>query len=1208
MRPILALVVLAWLLPAAAAHSSEPGSDRRFVERPEEELLLLAFELRHRRLADAIPAWPGTDDVLLPLGELSRLLGLGIEIDVRTGTAQGFLVRQDQTFTLDAAAGRVEVAGSVSGWDPGEVEVHREDLFVASRRLEVWLPIDLSVDSRAATVTATPREPLPVELREQRQERAARLGGPLAESPRYPRHREPHRIAGWPAADVEARLSTETSSEAGSDTTDLRVSAFTTGDLLFMDSSLFFAGDVDDPLGELRWSLARRDPDGRLLGPLDATEIVLGESLFPGLDLVAPASSGPGVFLSNYPLDQPDQFDRHTFRGTLPPGWEVELYRGRELLGLTAGTQTGFYVFPDVPLRFGLNVFRLVFYGPRGERRQQERVIHVGETQAPPGEVRYRLVAQEPDTLTSRGMLEVDYGLGRSLSLGLAAAALETAPGEAESGRREYGKIALRGSWSRMLAAVDYAVEGDGGSALQASVLTRWRRIGVLLQHAELQDYRSDAFRGPFPDIARRTTLRLDGSFPHLAFLPLALELQRDELESGGAISELRARVSTSRRGFFLTNQLTWRLPDGIPGASSSGTGNLLASRFGLRYALRGEVTYTAEPTWEVDGLALELERHLARGYLLTLGARQALGSDRSQFRLGLTRVRGAFGWGVEANVSDDGDLRAIATLNVGVARDPLRHVWETDARPLASQGAAAVRAFLDLDGDGVHRTGEPPLEGIGFVVGGLPHPARTDENGVAFLSRLPAYRAMDLEMAPRTLDDPMWTPAIAGVEIVPRPGATVSVDFPVVGTGEVTGTLRVSDGNERWEGAGWRVQLIDEAGNLERETIAAYDGFFDLTGVPPGRYELRPVPAPGWSVVETDQRTVEVDPTGTILDGRDLSVTVEPPVALANLQDGAEEIEELPTLTVTDASTETTSGPPPPPPSRLPEETGPASPRFGVQVASLRDPELAESLAASLARLYGAPARAVRVDLGGEGTWHRVIVGAFSRRDEAQAFRARVRDEREVGPILRLPSADDAAAARSAATATTTATATAEATGTAFAVQVASFRRQDRAMDHARRVERETRLPVRVVSADLGRLGVWHRVLLGSFARRGEAEAFRSRLASTREVGPVLLVADGEAVTSGGQASRPMGAETRFAIQIASLRDPDAANAHARRMEAELHMPTRVVPVELDRLGRWHRVLVGSFEDASAAERTRRSLGNRTGSDVGPVRRIDPP
>ncbi len=1061
-------------------------------------MLLLAFDLRHRRLADAIPAWPGTDDVLLPLGEISRLLGLGIEIDVRTGTAKGFTVREDQTFTLDAAAGRVEVAGSVSGWDPGEVEVHREDLFVASRRLEVWLPVDLSVDSRAATVTATPREPLPVELREQRQARAARLRGPPDEGPRYPRHREPHRLAGWPAADVEARLSTETSASAGSDTTDLRVSAFTTGDLFFMDSSLFFAGDLDDPLGDLTWSLARRDPDGRLLGPLDATEIVLGESLFPGLDLVAPASSGPGVFLSNHPLDQADQFDRHTFRGTLPPGWEVELYRGRELLALTAGTQTGFYVFPDVPLRFGLNVFRLVFYGPRGERRQEERVMHVGETQAPPGELRYRLVAQEPDTLTSRGMLELDYGLGRSFSLGLAAAALETAPEEAESGRREYGKIALRGSWSRMLADVDYAVDGDGGSALQASVLTRWRRIGVLLRHAELQDYTSDAFRGPFPDIARRTILRLDGSFPHLAFLPLALELQRDELESGGALSELRARVSTSRRGFFLTNQLTWRLPDGIPGASSSGSGNLIASRFRLRYALRGDISYTVDPAWEVDGLALELERHLARGYLMTLGARQNLGSDRSNFRLGLTRIRGAFGWGVEANVSDEGDLRAIATVNAGLARDPLRHEWETDARPLASLGAAAVRAFLDLDGDGVHETGEPPLEGVGFVVGGLPHPARTDESGVAFLSRLTAYRAVALEIASRTLDDPMWAPAIPGVQIVPRPGATVSVDFPVVGTGEVTGTLRVSDGDERWEGAGWRVELIDEAGEVERETIAAYDGFFNLTGVPPGRYELRPVPAPGWTVVTTDQRSVEVDPTGTILDGRDLSVTVASPVAVAEVQDQPEETEALPTLAVTDPSGETTSGPPPSPGHRDTEESGADSPRFGVQVASLRNPELAESLAASVARLYDAQARTVRVDLGSQGIWHRVILGAFPRRDEAQAFRARLRDEREVGPILRLPITDPIGGRPTAAE---------EFAATTFAVQVASYRRRDLAMDRARRVENETRMPARVVLADLGEMGVWHRVLLGSFSREGEAEAFRSRLASTREVGPIRRV-----------------------------------------------------------------------------------------------------
>jgi hypothetical protein len=70
--------------------------------------------------------------------------------------------------------------------------------------------------------------------------------------------------------------------------------------------------------------------------------------------------------VSSFPLQLQSQFDRQSFRGELPPGWEVELYRGAELLAYAQSRADGLYEFLDVPLLFGLNVFRLELYGPQG--------------------------------------------------------------------------------------------------------------------------------------------------------------------------------------------------------------------------------------------------------------------------------------------------------------------------------------------------------------------------------------------------------------------------------------------------------------------------------------------------------------------------------------------------------------------------------------------------------------------------------------------------------------------------------------------------------------------------------------------------------------------------------------------------------------------------------------------------------------------------
>jgi hypothetical protein len=61
-------------------------------------------------------------------------------------------------------------------------------------------------------------------------------------------------------------------------------------------------------------------------------------------------------------------------------------------------------------------------------------------------------------------------------------------------------------------------------------------------------------------------------------------------------------------------------------------------------------------------------------------------------------------------------------------------------------------------------------------------------------------------------------------------------------------------------------------------KTRSAYDGFFDITGLPPGSYRLRVSPSQieRLGLVAPEPRAITIAPAGTILDGLDL-VIVEP-------------------------------------------------------------------------------------------------------------------------------------------------------------------------------------------------------------------------------------------------------------------------------------------------------------------------------------------
>ena len=63
-------------------------------------LLVLEIRLDGHVLSDSFTAYQDGGQVLLPLGELSRLLTLAITVQPTQGTASGFVIREDRTFEL----------------------------------------------------------------------------------------------------------------------------------------------------------------------------------------------------------------------------------------------------------------------------------------------------------------------------------------------------------------------------------------------------------------------------------------------------------------------------------------------------------------------------------------------------------------------------------------------------------------------------------------------------------------------------------------------------------------------------------------------------------------------------------------------------------------------------------------------------------------------------------------------------------------------------------------------------------------------------------------------------------------------------------------------------------------------------------------------------------------------------------------------------
>ena len=195
----------------------------------------------------------------------------------------------------------------------------------------------------------------------------------------------------------------------------------------------------------------------------------------------------------------------------------------------------------------------------------------------------------------------------------------------------------------------------------------------------------------------------------------------------------------------------------------------------------------------------------------------------------------------------------------------------------MANTGAASARVFLDANLNGVMDAGEEPIEGAAFTVKGSRHPAaRTDADGCAWLGHLPVKQNVDIALETATLEDPQWLPRPKGARLVPRPGRVAELDFPVIMTSEIDGTVYLVKKDVKRGIGNVLLELVDSEHNVVGSAKSAWDGFYIVPAVLPGDYLLR-ISArqlEQLNLADPGMREVTVSPDGAFVNGVDFFLT----------------------------------------------------------------------------------------------------------------------------------------------------------------------------------------------------------------------------------------------------------------------------------------------------------------------------------------------
>ena len=869
----LALLALLACLGATESRGAE-APFMRIVQRPQDQALVVDLTLNRTSIGENFIVYQDKKRLLVPLAGVMSALEVAITTDPGAGTATGFFINDKRRFDLDLTAGKVIFDGRTFILQPGSVERQLTDIYVDAALLTDWFSIRFHLVSEDLTLLVTSVELLPVQERLDRERRRAGVRRP-GETGTYNLVEPPTKIIDWPFVDTNVQYSTTRNN--GQMQNQGQYSSVVTGMVGGLDLDMSLNGSIPNQGYQqfLRATLGQRDPRGGLLGPIDAREFAFGDVSSPSLPLVSDSVAGRGAMLSTFPLHRLSDLQRVTLRGELPVGWQVELYRGADLLNYQTSSSEGRYEFQNVPTIPGLNAFRLVFYGPEGQRREEEKPIYVAAAAVGAGETGYSLLFNQQNTdlfgnhpsnqlqpttaftrfdqLTQalaqpnanngglRFNAEIEHGFSDDVSLNGAVSSLPIG-----STQVQYVQTGLRAAWLGALANVSAATSNNGGVAAGTSVQSQFNSLAWQLSYDRFIDRflseRSFDLVINQPLVAT-SSVQLNGLVPGFGNgrMPFSTTATYNEAENGTSDLQLRGRLSTVVSRFTVSAETQSQV------ISHQTTQTQEVVRIGTQFGkvgLRGETIYNLTPTAELSATQLTADYAARQNLNLRLGVtRLQTQPQETQFTAGAAVLFDKLAVGADASVSDRGDFSILFKIAFSFGMQPRGNEPVFRGQSFARSGAISPLVFLDRDGDGKFGPEDVPLPNVRLRTDTYAFRDKTDQSGTALITGLDPYQETPVRIDTETLEDPYWKPAEQNIAVLPRPGSVVKLEFPVYETGEIDGAVEMERGGQRVPLPGIRLQLVDSSGKVVSQALSGYDGSFFVQGVRLGRYTLRADP-----------------------------------------------------------------------------------------------------------------------------------------------------------------------------------------------------------------------------------------------------------------------------------------------------------------------------------------------------------------------------
>jgi hypothetical protein len=790
-------------------------------------------------------------NVCVDLKQFTRAIEAPIKVDTSTGNASGWYLTEARVFDLNLAAHKLTSDGVLSVLADDDVRMTELGPCVSLAALQKWFPIDFSYKTKDSSLTLIPREKLPILARLDREEARKKISDYRSTSFDPVDQAQDIAYRMWSIPSFDISLGTSLSKAPGLPTRrNLNYTISSLSEFAHMTAETFLQSDGGGTPRSLRARLFRDDLRGNIFfKDSGITQFSIGDVATGGNGFIGGGASGRGISVSTFPLSLADEYDRTTLRGDLPDGWEAELYRNNSLISYLPPSGNGRYEFTDVPVFFGENKFRVVLYGPQGQRKDIEKSIDTGQIVTPRGQwyMRFAALQKNIDTIPlqkfsgldeDRGSwrydAEVRTGIFSGASVGLGGSSYVR-----NDERLWFGSLSLQTTVAQSTVELDGVKDKNSGWGAQTTISRSFGNIAARVRYAR--------YGGGFESerVDRNSRSRLEAS------LSLPLRVAKNY------VIPMALRGSMTESAFAKTSYaLNWSASAGLAGMSLSsglnyannGVLDSLRGSFALNkrlnnFTIRAQTEYTVLPEAELAGVRIGFDRSSTygeAGWHYGGDASWTVAQKQGDFSGSITRRFDKFSLSAQASTSTRGGFGLGLSLTTSLGREPIYNRWRAASRSFNSGGNVAVRVFEDMDGDNIYGTGDRPIVGARIQRN---NGAGTSSNGdgVVLVDGLAPYLPTKLSVDPDSISDgDLAQSNIANNSVVPRPGAVGRLDIPMVLAGGVEGEISLTQNGQTTPIPGLTVEMLSASGDVLATARTEFDGFFFFERVPVGEYRVR--------------------------------------------------------------------------------------------------------------------------------------------------------------------------------------------------------------------------------------------------------------------------------------------------------------------------------------------------------------------------------